>query len=477
MEKINLKSLDVDVINFILYNNETSIDELCNCFEVSQVNIRNVLGRIERFVLENNLGELIKENGKYYFKNNYINLCFDTAPHLVDDLEKRERIIFIVLKLILEGSINLTTISKKLKISRITLNSDIESIKKRIEVFNLKLVSIQWKGIFLQGNQYDMQSFFVLFLAKLYIEHYFSSPLKKITNPLIYDYFRKFISKNTEAKLFNLSTKIYHHFNIEIGKYYYYILLSVLIYTHLKSKKGENFPATLEVPPVLTESLNEILDSEDRKILNNNLNLIASYLVICVYKRYPSLSIIPSEKIIEEIYTAFNLKKTSSISQHLIFFICNMYFENKFSIPAYIKFDKKDKELLKENEATKLISIFNKYKIPFKEKNISTLYYFLKNEINQLNKKNILIIDHSIITWETIKLKEKLEQLEYINEVHVSSYFNFKYLPIKNYEWYDIFVFVDLPNELKINYHEHQCCFINSYELLKNTIDISKLFQ
>lgn len=58
----------------------------------------------------------------------------------------------------------------------------------------------------------------------------------------------------------------------------------------------------------------------------------------------------------------------------------------------------------------------------------------------------------------------------------MSSYFNFKYSPIETYNKYDVLIFVDLPNEMKINYCEHQCCFINSYELLKNTIDISKLF-
>ena len=77
MGKIQLKSLDVDVINFILYNNEASIDELCNCFEVSQVNIRNVLIRIEEFFLQNNIGKLLKEDKKYYFENNYINLFFN----------------------------------------------------------------------------------------------------------------------------------------------------------------------------------------------------------------------------------------------------------------------------------------------------------------------------------------------------------------------------------------------------------------
>ena len=91
MGKIQLKSLDVDVINFILYNNEASIDELCNCFEVSQVNIRNVLIRIEEFFLQNNIGKLLKEDKKYYFENNYINLFFNPDILLTNDLEKKRK--------------------------------------------------------------------------------------------------------------------------------------------------------------------------------------------------------------------------------------------------------------------------------------------------------------------------------------------------------------------------------------------------
>ncbi len=476
MEKVQLKSLDVDVINFILYNNKASIDELCNCFDVSKVNIRSVLLRIEEFLLTNKLGKLIREDGKYYFENNSINLNFDTENLLVDDLEKRERIVYIALKLILEGSINLTAISKELKISRVTLNSDIDIIRNGIKSFNLTLKSIQWRGIFLQGKTYDIQKFSILLLGKLYIENYFTSPLKKITNPLIYKYFREFISRETEIKLLNLSNKIYSHFNIDLGKYHYYILLSVLVYTYLGTRQGIKFLSILKTPSFLIESLNKVLDQEDRKIINDNTALIMSYLVVCIYKKYPIVFPIPIDDVIEDIYSVFKIEKNFLISQHLNFFIHNVYFENKFFIPVYIKFDRKDKKILKEKIATELISIFEKYKIPFKEKNISSLYYFLKNEITQIKKKDVLIIDHSIITWETNKLKEKLEHLEYVNIVQVSSYFNFKYSPIENYEWFDVLVFVDLPNEMKINYSKHQCCFVNSYELLKNTVDISKLF-
>ena len=141
MKKAELKSLDVDVIKFILFNNKTSINELSNCFEVSEANIRNVLSRIETFTMENNLGILLKDNNEYFFKNNYLNLDFDYRKFSVENLEKRERIAYILLKLFFQKSVNLTKISYELGISRITLNGDIESIKNFLDTCNYSAIN------------------------------------------------------------------------------------------------------------------------------------------------------------------------------------------------------------------------------------------------------------------------------------------------------------------------------------------------
>lgn len=477
LKKNTLKSLDVDVINFILHNNNASIDELSNCFDVSQVNIRTILAKIEEFVAEQNLGKLLKENGHYYFENNIIDLDFDLEPFLSDDLEKKERITYIILKLILEGSLNLTSISKELGISRITLNSDIEIIREIVNDFNLNLTSIQWKGIFFEGSAEDLQSFSIFFIAKLYIENYFSSPLKEIVNPNIQYYFREFLSYEVEKKLTNLANKIYHYFNINLGVYYYHFLLALLIYIYLGVKKGIKFSEGAKNSSLdLTESLDDILDSEDRELIDNNLNMIISYLSVCINKECSVIFPFIVEDAIQEIYSSFDLNENSLNSQLLSFFVTNIYFENRFFIPSYIKFNKKDEKLLNDSISIRLMVIFDRYKIPYSRKNIAFLYYFLKEELSQTKKKNILIVDYSAMTWKANKLKDKLRYLEQVNAVQVSSYFNFKLFPIETYKKYDIFIFIDLPVEKKANYSK-QCYFINSYELLKNSLNISKLLE
>lgn len=91
MKKIILKPLEVDVINFIFHNNIATLDELCTCFNVSPTNIRNVLAKIESFLLLNNLGYLNKNNGQYFFENNSIKLDFNYKDFATKVLEKKRK--------------------------------------------------------------------------------------------------------------------------------------------------------------------------------------------------------------------------------------------------------------------------------------------------------------------------------------------------------------------------------------------------
>ena len=242
MEKRGLKSLDVDIIEFILFNNKTSIEELSNCFKISETNVRNILFRIEIFVSENNLGILFKENNEYFFKDNYLNLDFNYKKFSVENLEKRERIVYILLKLFFQKSINLTKIAYELNIPRMTLNGDIEFIKNFLDIFKLELVSIQWKGIFIKGNPLILEKVTALFIVKLYLEEYFTSNLKKMVNPLVVELFKTYIDEDTEKKLTRLTKKIYSYFDIQLGTSYYYVLKAFILVSYYRNKENMPFP-------------------------------------------------------------------------------------------------------------------------------------------------------------------------------------------------------------------------------------------
>lgn len=478
LKKSTLKSLDVDVINFILHNNDATIEELCNCFNVSPVNIRTVLSRIETFTSDNDLGKLLKNGGHYFFENNNLNLDFDYTEFAQEDIEKKERTIYIILKLIFENSINLTSISKELNISRITLNSDLEFIKEIIEDFQLKLVSIQWKGVFLEGDLLQLQKFSILFIAKLYIEEYFKSNLKKVINPVLYAYFRKFITVETEDKIFSIANKLYQYFGIKLGVYHYYILISIITFIYICRKNGLKLYSEFEnLQSNFDEALEDLLDIEDKKLIGEDYSIINIYLSNCIQKKY---SIPISHKVVQvldEFYSILNIKDNGVNFEILSFFINNLYFENRFFISNYIRFDKDDENILNDEVCINIIKIFEKYNIPYNKKDIAFLYNYIHSTSTEVRKKSILIIDSSTLIWKGNKLKEKLKYSEKINSINVISYFNFKLFPIETHKKYDIFLFIDLPNEKKEHYPNKITCFINSYALIKNMINFDTFFE
>lgn len=476
MSNLVLKSLDVDVINFLLHNNNATIDELSNCFDVSSVNIRHVLSKIENFTAANNLGKLIKNEGQYFFESNNIELNFDHKKFEVKDIEKKERIVYILLKFILEKSLNLTAISKKLKVSRITLNGDLELIKEMLEDFNLSLTSIQWKGIFIENNLPDIQRFTIFFIVKLYIEGYFFSPLKKIINPLVFNYYRKIISRENEKKIFSIANKLYQHFDLNHGRHHYYILIGILVYMHLSTlNKNIELNCNLEnQQDDFKIVLDSLLNDEDRKIIGEKFALLNFYFSNCISKKYP----IPvSENIntaLKEFCSIYDLKNNNISLEIFSFFVHNIYFENRFFVPTYIKFTKEDTIKLETEICKNLIDIFERNNIPFSKKDIIFLHDYILARSEENRKKSVLIVDGNAMNYPGEILKSKLMYDEKIGAVTIASYFDFNSFPEK-YRNYDIFFFIDSALEKKCNYFNKICFFVTGHEILKNNVNFKEL--
>ena len=480
MGENEFKSLDVDVINFIIKNNKASIDELSKYFNSSQVSIRNVLARIENFVSKNNLGVLLKDNSKYFFKDNYLNLNFDYEKHLIYDLEKKERINYLFFKIFFENHLNLTKISKTLKISRITLNGDLEIMKNILNEFKLDLVSVQWKGIFLKGDPVLLEKLPILFLTKLYLEGYFTSDFKKIVNPLMLDFLRSYIDEETENKITKLTDKIYSHFNIGLGTTYYFILKSIiLVYYHKLKKDKYIFPFGDYKPKFdLREEIYHIISEEEKELIGENIIPIVAFLSFCVGEKYAPIYSFDMKSILKDIFETYGISRNEKTINEIGLFINSIYYQNKFSIQSYCCIKERDKKYIETEISQKFISILKKYNIPFKEENIIFMYCYITNLIIESQKKNVLIINNGSFNWEGKELKERIKHLETLNEIDIISYFNFKFFSEEYHQRnkYKIYVFIDLPFEKFNFYKDKKCIFINSYDLIVNFAEIIKLF-
>lgn len=483
MDKNELKALDVDVINFILLNNTATIEDLCNCFEVSQVNIRNVLAKIEDFVKEKNLGVLCKENSEYFFENNSLNLDFDYLQYQTKNIEKSERIVYILFKLVFEKSINLSKISRELDVSRVTLNGDIEAIKDFISSFGLNLVSVQWKGIFLEGTPCKLQKFSMLFITKLYLEGYFESNLKKIVNPLVFNHFRKFIDEETEEKLTNLTNKFYSYFNIQLGSNYYFMLKALIVFIHHESRRSNESTLVCENPAVdVTEKIYNILTKSEKDLLGDNTVLLATYFSQCMYEKYIPIYAFDMNKLLKDFFDEFNLyvlKESEDVANELAVFINNSYFMGRFYLPAYVKLNETDVKKLEKSTAKSIMRIFDKHKIPYKNHDIIFLYYYIKELITESKKQNVLIVDNGSLKWKGKILKDKIKHLDSINEIDIISYFNFKFYfeKLYNKEKYKTYIFIDTPFEKSNDFGNKNCIFINGYDLMTNNLDLNTLFN
>ena len=142
-----------------------------------------------------------------------------------------------------------------------------------------------------------------------------------------------------------------------------------MIYTHLGSKKNiEFFTKNTGKSFNLTGTLIDILDAEDKALINNNISLILEYLSLCLNKKYSINLPINTDAVVKKIYSTFNLDDNNLNNQLLSFLINNIYLENRFFIPNYINFAKKDEYILEEEISIKIMAILNKYQIPFTKK-------------------------------------------------------------------------------------------------------------
>ena len=124
------------------------------------------------------------------------------------------------------------------------------------------------------------------------------------------------------------------------------------------------------------------------------------------------------------------------------------------------------------------MKLLKKYNIPYRKEKIAFLYCYLNYLMSESQKENVLIIDNGSLNWVGRNLKEKIKHLENLNDIDVISYFNFKFYSEKFYskDKYNTYVFIDLPLEKNNNYTDKKCIFINSYDLIFNISEVTKLF-
>lgn len=158
---MSITSQHFKMLSCLVVNNY-SINELSEILNISIFKVRRYISDLE-YILKDEGILLIHEKLK-------------ETPNILGEIKNiqrftpKERESYLILQFLKSNTINLTSISEKISVTRRTLANDIKHLKKELEFFHLKIVSYNSYGISLEGLEKNKRKFFELYFIKMLIE-------------------------------------------------------------------------------------------------------------------------------------------------------------------------------------------------------------------------------------------------------------------------------------------------------------------
>ena len=157
------------VLNLLQFTRGENLDFIESILEISRPNLNNYLKEIHTLISNKEktgkMDIIIKDIIK---KKEIINSFKEN--HTVS---KEDRIFFLILKLLIDSTLNLDSLSDLLKISRRTLNADLVNMRKDLSIFDLKIESHAGRGIFLEGEKINKKRVLCCYIYKYFVEEEF----------------------------------------------------------------------------------------------------------------------------------------------------------------------------------------------------------------------------------------------------------------------------------------------------------------
>ena len=240
VRKMNINNRLLKILDFLESNSITSIKEVTKALNISDRVVRYEIDNLN-FILKLNKLPIVKKEskGKLLFDES---LKTDETLGIIKNISKHsreERLDFIKLKFLIEGSVNLTSLSKILDTSRTTIRADILEITKEFEKDHIII-----KDNKIQLNEKNIRNFIIKYFHKDLIKFYYnksSSTDKNLIYTYFYDlicdiniiYINKFI-KEVLKKLENKNNNFHEYI------FSYIILLCIRIKQNKNIKNAEN---------------------------------------------------------------------------------------------------------------------------------------------------------------------------------------------------------------------------------------------
>ncbi|MCQ9626375.1 hypothetical protein HS141_05245 [Cetobacterium somerae] len=425
---MNITSVHFKILSCLSVDNY-SINDISEILNISIFKVRRCLKDLE-YLLKEESTLKIHEKLKEDFK------VLDEVKN-IQRFTAKERKGFLILQFLESDIVNLTLISEKLLVNRRTLVNDLQSLKKELEIFNLKVVSYNSYGISLEGLEKNKREFFELYIIKIFIEEKY---LPKA--------FQKFFNEVKEIKrVYNISKiidqiyRIYEESGI-LRHTYISLHIEVLIYLSIIRKEFEDGSV----------NSSRSLKTKEKEIGNGKLDVLLES--IDFFSNYERTSIKEfylkrnKENFFEtnkdeilELKNLFNylskkMEVEINLNENLLFkltvVIAVMRFKKIFDITEIYLFNKKVAGIY-FNKFKLISNLIKKYYKNIDSFDNTILSMVILNEINKdvENKieklKNIIVI-YNFLSIEFIKdICKELVLGELINNIQLISYRDIDY--------------------------------------------------
>ncbi|WP_294094197.1 HTH domain-containing protein [uncultured Cetobacterium sp.] len=164
--KLDMSTKHLRVLNLLKFTDGKDLEFIKTLMNISKPNLNNYLKDIHKNISSN------EKTGKMDLIITDIIEKKDLYSSLQEKqtISKEDRVFFLILKLLIEGNLNLYYLAEILNVSRRTLNMDLVSIKEELNIFELKIESHTGKGIFLDGEVVNKRNALCCYIYKYLVE-------------------------------------------------------------------------------------------------------------------------------------------------------------------------------------------------------------------------------------------------------------------------------------------------------------------
>lgn len=276
---MKINSRMIDIFNYVRANNITSIKDIALDLDLKERSVRYEIENINYILRLNKLEEIQKlsKGGLLFTLDKRVLNIFENFVDL-EKVSKEERLDYIILKLLIEGSINISQISRKIDVCRSTIKNDLKEIE---EVFNLSQINIINNKIFASEKDirnYILRNYYMDISKLYYLEDRFLENKTKIQEMILrYVNYDDLCSVKTFVD--TLSEKFKNN-----NKFYELIFSYIIIsYIRVKDEKRIEF---IENKSFLKSTAEYEYIADNIQSLENSLNIKYDELEILMLTDY-----------------------------------------------------------------------------------------------------------------------------------------------------------------------------------------------